>query len=153
MVDALASGASVRMDVEVRVLSWAPIILTNPHIVKENGLIAAFSDPHSGPQEVHNMGVMMKLKGLKELGQGKWDYRKRISAAIQDALGKSERKVVIEVRSDRDLMRKYALVVAKIDAEIAAAKAPASKLTPRAAWDVALNEAEKLASGVSKFLP
>ena len=25
MVDALASGASVRMDVEVRVLSWAPI--------------------------------------------------------------------------------------------------------------------------------
>ena len=24
MVDALASGASVRMDVEVRVLSWAP---------------------------------------------------------------------------------------------------------------------------------
>ncbi len=26
MVDALASGASVRMDVEVRVLSWAPIL-------------------------------------------------------------------------------------------------------------------------------
>ena len=25
MVDALASGASVRMDVEVRVLSWAPV--------------------------------------------------------------------------------------------------------------------------------
>ena len=25
LVDALASGASVRMDVEVRVLSWAPI--------------------------------------------------------------------------------------------------------------------------------
>ena len=25
MVDALASGASVRMDVEVRVLFWAPI--------------------------------------------------------------------------------------------------------------------------------
>ena len=28
MVDALASGASVRMDVEVRVLSWAPKNLT-----------------------------------------------------------------------------------------------------------------------------
>ncbi len=27
MVDALASGASVRMDVEVRVLSWAPLFL------------------------------------------------------------------------------------------------------------------------------
>ena len=29
MVDALASGASVLMDVEVRVFSWAP----NPHLV------------------------------------------------------------------------------------------------------------------------
>ena len=29
MVDALASGASVRMDVEVRVLFWAPQIITN----------------------------------------------------------------------------------------------------------------------------
>ena len=27
MVDALASGASIRKDVEVRVLSWAPINL------------------------------------------------------------------------------------------------------------------------------
>ena len=30
MVDALASGASVRMDVEVRVLSWAPNQDTKP---------------------------------------------------------------------------------------------------------------------------
>lgn len=67
-------------------------------------------------------------------------------AVAQEALGKSERKEVIEARSDQDLMRKYALVVAKIDAEIAAAKAPASKLTPRVAWEVALKEAEKLAS-------
>ena len=29
MVDALASGASVRMDVEVRVLSWAPNFILN----------------------------------------------------------------------------------------------------------------------------
>ena len=29
MVDALASGASVRMDVEVRVLFWAPQIIIN----------------------------------------------------------------------------------------------------------------------------
>ena len=31
LVDALASGASVRMDVEVRVLFWAPIILNIDH--------------------------------------------------------------------------------------------------------------------------
>jgi hypothetical protein len=36
MVDALASGASVRMDVEVRVLFWAPItnlILLNNNVI------------------------------------------------------------------------------------------------------------------------
>ena len=148
LVDALASGASVCMDVEVRVLSWAPVILANPHIFKENRLLDAFSGPHSGPQGVHNMGVMMKLKGLKKLGQGKWEYRKRIPASAQEAIGKSERKEVIEARSDQDLMRKYVVVVARIDAEIATAKTPKPKLTPRAAWEVALKEAEKLASGV-----
>ena len=30
LVDALASGASVRMDVEVRVLFWAPLGVVNP---------------------------------------------------------------------------------------------------------------------------
>ena len=30
MVDALASGASIRKDVEVRVLSWAPVTSDNP---------------------------------------------------------------------------------------------------------------------------
>jgi hypothetical protein len=38
MVDALASGASIRKDVEVRVLSWAPVIpaiaLNNNEITK-----------------------------------------------------------------------------------------------------------------------
>ena len=32
MVDALASGASVLMDVEVRVLFWAPLHLKNPYL-------------------------------------------------------------------------------------------------------------------------
>ena len=30
MVDALASGASIRKDVEVRVLSWAPVTSDKP---------------------------------------------------------------------------------------------------------------------------
>lgn len=47
----------------------------------------------------------MKLKGLTELGQGKWEYRKRVPVAAQEALGKSERKEVIEAYSDKDLMR------------------------------------------------
>ena len=32
MVDALASGASVLMDVEVQVLFWAPLHLKNPYL-------------------------------------------------------------------------------------------------------------------------
>ena len=32
MVDALASGASIRKDVEVRVLFWAPLHLKNPYL-------------------------------------------------------------------------------------------------------------------------
>jgi hypothetical protein len=32
MVDALASGASVLVDVEVRVLFWAPLYLKNPYL-------------------------------------------------------------------------------------------------------------------------
>ena len=41
----------------------------------------------------------MKLKGLTELGQGKWEYRKRVPVAAPEALGKSERKEVIEASS------------------------------------------------------
>ncbi len=36
LVDALASGASVRMDVEVRVLFWAPLFLKILHQVLRN---------------------------------------------------------------------------------------------------------------------
>ena len=32
LVDALASGASVRKDVEVRVLFWAPLIYQTPYL-------------------------------------------------------------------------------------------------------------------------
>ena len=92
--------------------------------------------------------VMMKLKGLTELGQGRWEYRKRVPESAKAALGKSERKEVFEAKSDNDVMRKYSAVVAKIDAEIAAAKAPRKKLTPRAAWEETLRKADEMASGV-----
>ena len=41
LVDALASGASVRMDVEVRVLFWAPIITLSMTIVIHSSKKAA----------------------------------------------------------------------------------------------------------------
>ena len=97
------------------------------------------------------MGVMMKLKGLKKLEQGKWEYRKRVPASAQKALGKTEQKEVIEARSDKDLMRKYAVVVANIDAEIAAAKAPRAKATPRLEWQAALTAPDELPDDVAEL--
>ncbi|TMV05515.1 integrase [Ruegeria sediminis] len=94
------------------------------------------------------MGVVMKLRGLSELGQGRWEYRRRVPEAAKAALGKGEWKRVIKARSDADLMRRYALVEAEFEREVAAAKAPRKKLTPRAAWEEALREADEVASGV-----
>ncbi|SLN14170.1 Phage integrase family protein [Pseudoruegeria aquimaris] len=94
------------------------------------------------------MGVMMKLRGLSELGQGRWEYRRRVPEAAKAALGKGEWKRVIKARSDADLMRCYALVEAEFEREVAAVKAPRKKLTPRAAWEEALREADEVASGV-----
>jgi hypothetical protein len=39
MVDALASGASVLVDVEVRVLFWAPKSLKNPYSYNDSELL------------------------------------------------------------------------------------------------------------------
>lgn len=51
LVDALASGASVRMDVEVRVLFWAPKIRQLP--LKISGLEVCTADlsPNLSPKE------------------------------------------------------------------------------------------------------
>ena len=45
MVDALASGASIRKDVEVRVLSWAPKnLLIHAHIFSKPLIFMGFYD-------------------------------------------------------------------------------------------------------------
>ena len=94
------------------------------------------------------MGVVMKLRGLSDLGQGRWEYRRRVPESAKAALGKSEWKRAIKARSDAELMRQYALVEAEFEHEVAVAKAPRKKLTPRVAWEAALREADDVASGV-----
>ena len=49
LVDALASGASVRMDVEVRVLFWAPIIPSYLEEIKEKQGFSFVLGPLLGP--------------------------------------------------------------------------------------------------------
>lgn len=90
----------------------------------------------------------MKLRGLSELGQGRWEYRRRVPEAVKTKIGKSEWKRVIKARSDADLLRQYGRVEAEFEREVLAAKAPKQKLTPRAAWEAAVREADELAVGV-----
>ena len=108
--------------------------------------------PHSGPHGVHKMGVTMIFRGLREIGQGRREYRRRIPKSAKAALGKSEWKRVITAKSDKELLRQYALVEAAFDQEVAAAKAPpaasAEALTPRAAWNEKLKQAEEMSAGV-----
>lgn len=57
--------------------------------------------------------VMVPLKGLSDLGQGRWEYRRRVPAAAGAAIGKAEWKRVIIARSDADLLRHHAKVEAE----------------------------------------
>jgi hypothetical protein len=99
------------------------------------------------------MGVTMSLKGLSDLGQGRWEYRRRVPASAKEALGKSEWKRVIRARSDADLLRQYALVVADFEREVAAATKPKRAMTPREAWEAALREADGLTLGALGLEP
>ena len=49
MVDALASGASACMGVEVQVLSWAPKLTRHFDKSKQNQSVGFCSGPFSGP--------------------------------------------------------------------------------------------------------
>jgi integrase len=93
------------------------------------------------------MGVTMTMKGLSDLGQGRWEYRRRVPASAKEALGKSEWKRVIRARSDADLVRQYAQVVEDFEREVAAATKPKRAKTPREAWEAALREADSLTLG------
>ncbi|MDG4648029.1 tyrosine-type recombinase/integrase [Roseibacterium sp. SDUM158017] len=93
------------------------------------------------------MGVTITMKGLKELGGGRWEYRRRVPESAKAAMGKSEWKRVIKARSDADLFRQYALVEAEFERDVATATKPKRKLTPRAAWEETLGEASKVTRG------
>ena len=93
--------------------------------------------------------VMVRLKGLSDLGQGRWEYRRRVPAAAKAAIGKGEWKRVINARSDADLLRQYAKVEAEFLREMKAATTPKAPPTPRMAWQQALSQADQLTTGVT----
>lgn len=98
------------------------------------------------------MGVSLTLKHIKELGAGRYEYRRRVPESAKAALGKSEFKRVFAATSPAALAREHARITAEFDKAVAETQRKLqdpSKLTPREAAEVAQEEAERLlAAGV-----
>lgn len=99
------------------------------------------------------MGVTVTLKHLRELGRGRWEYRRRVPESAKAAMGKAEWKRVFTARDAAAIARGHAKVDAAFIADLRAAllgKAPAPSLvSPRKAFDAALRRAEGMIAGAS----
>ena len=98
------------------------------------------------------MGVSLTLKHIKELGAGRYEYRRRVPESAKASMGKSEFKRVFAASSPAALAREHARITAEFDKAVAETQRKLqspSKLTPREAAEVARDEAERLlAAGV-----
>ncbi len=98
------------------------------------------------------MGLSLTLKYLKELGAGRYEYRRRVPESSKAAMGKSEFKRAFAASSPAALAREHARITAEFDKAVAETqrKLPdPSKLTPREAWDEARREAQRLTAGTT----
>ena len=69
------------------------------------------------------MGIMVKLKYLKDLGGGRWEYRRRVPELVKTTVGKSEWKRVFDARNDVEVARGHA----KVDADFVSQMQAASR--------------------------
>lgn len=97
------------------------------------------------------MGVAVTLKYLKDLGGGRWEYRRRVPESVKATVGKGEWKRVLIARNVAELARGHARVDAEFSAEMLAAQrgspsVPAT-VSPRRAFTTALQRAEALIAG------
>lgn len=93
------------------------------------------------------MGVSLTLKHIKELGAGRYEYRRRVPESAKAAMGKSEFKRVFAASSPTALAREHARITAEFDkavAETLRKPQDPSKMTPREAAEVLRGEAEGL---------
>lgn len=97
------------------------------------------------------MGVTVTLKYLKELGDGRYEYRRRVPESCKAAVGKTEWKRVFIARHTAELSRGHAKVDAEFMAEMNAAQTGANSTppsaSPRKAFGAALRKAESLIEG------
>lgn len=98
------------------------------------------------------MGVTVTLRYVKELGAGRYEYRRRVPESVKATLGKSEWKRVFTARGATELAREHARVDAAFMADVTAAgrSGPRGRagLSPRDAALQALKEAEAMIAGV-----
>ncbi len=76
------------------------------------------------------MGVAVTLRYLKELGGGRYEYRRRVPESVKAALGKSEWKRVFVAKRGAELAREHARVDAMFVTDVKAA----GRSGPRAGW-------------------
>lgn len=96
------------------------------------------------------MGVSLTLKHIKELGAGRYEYRRRVPESAKAALGKSEFKRVFAASSPSALAKEHARITAEFDKAVAETQRKPqdpSKLTKRELWDAARKEAASLIAG------
>lgn len=96
------------------------------------------------------MGVSLTLKHIKELGPGRFEYRRRVPESVRGTMQKGEFKRVFSATSPAALAREHARIEAEFDRALALAKrgqAATSTATPREIWEAALREAQGLTEG------
>jgi integrase len=97
------------------------------------------------------MSVTVTLKYLSELGGDRWEYRRRVPESCKAAVGKTEWKRVFIARNAGGIAHGHAKVDAEFLAEMKAALLGAtpkpSSVSPRRAFEVALERAEGLIAG------
>lgn len=98
------------------------------------------------------MGVSLTLKHIKELGPGRFEYRRRVPESVRGTMQKGEFKRVFSATSPAALAREHARIEAEFDRALALVKrgqAVTSTATPREIWEAALREAQSLTAGVT----
>lgn len=96
------------------------------------------------------MGVSLTLQHTKELGAGRYEYRRRVPQSVKASLGQNEFKRVFSAASPAALAREHSRIDAEFERLVSGAKRSSnlSKLTPREAAEVAKEEAARLLAGV-----
>ena len=97
------------------------------------------------------MGIVVTLKYLRQVGAGRWEYRRRVPESVKAITGQGEFKRVVQAHSDAALAREHAIVEAEFARMVADVKkaAPAVvRLTAREEWFAAQSRATELLAGV-----